>query len=117
MRPISPKVRARLEVDPMMYICIWNNSNCRNEDGSRPVRVEWEHAFMYAGRQMDEWWAIIGCCWHHHRGGGMVKRFNQWKALERVNDDKLQAIQKKYPRVDWQALRNRLKQKYGRIKT
>lgn len=113
MRPIPPSLKARMERDPMMHICTWNNQDCRNENGSRPARPEWEHAFLYANRQINEWWAIIGACWWHHRGRGMVKSFLQWKCLQRVTEAELGEIQKKYPRTDWVALKNRLKKQWG----
>lgn len=102
-----------MEADPMMSVCIWNNADCRDEFGNHPGRAEWEHCFLYGGRQISEWWAIIGVCWHHHRGKGLDKGFNQYRALRRVSGAEMAQIQKRYPHVDWISLKNRLIKKYG----
>jgi hypothetical protein len=75
--------------------------------------VEWEHAFMYAGKQVNEWWAIVPVCWHHHRGGGLDKEFNRYRALVRMDEEDLREAKKKYPRVDWASERSRLIRKYS----
>lgn len=113
MRPIPEKLRRTMEADPMMKVCIHNNADCRNEWGSaRPARAEWEHAFIYAGRQINEWWAIIGVCWFHHRGPGLDKDFNRYRCLIRMSESDLAEAQKKYPAVDWIRERDRLRKKY-----
>ena len=92
-----------------MKICIHANGDCRDEFGRKPARVEWEHAFIYAGKQINEWWAIIGVCWHHHRGPGLDKDYNKFRALERMSEKDLDEAQKKYPNVDWRKLKDKLK--------
>ena len=73
-------------------------------------RPEWEHAFIYAGRQINERWSIVPVCAFHHRGSGLVKGFNQYVALTRASDDDL----KKYPRVDWENVKKHLTKKYAK---
>ncbi len=112
MRPIPPALRARIEKIPGMKLCIYHNSDCHDEFGNKPGRAEWEHAFMYAGKQINEWWAIIGVCWFHHRGPGLDKSFNQHKCLERMSEADLDEAQRKYPGTDWRKLKERLRKRY-----
>ena len=113
MRPIPPALRRKIAERPEMYRCAKANEDCRDEYGNPPRRAEWEHAFDYAGRQINEWWALIGVCWFHHRGPGMDKRFNQYACLNRVGDEDMARIQRKYPNVRWDALKKSLQKQYG----
>jgi hypothetical protein len=63
---------------------------------------EWEHAFIYAGKQINEKWAIIPLCVYHHLGEGLVKNENQRIALERATPEDLA----KYPNFDWEKRRS-----------
>ena len=118
MRPIPPALRARIEKIPGMKLCIHHNADCKNQWGTqKPARAEWEHAFIYAGKQINEWWAIIGVCWYHHRGPGLDKDFNRYKALERMSEADLAEAQRKYPGTDWRKLREKLEKKYHGNKT
>jgi hypothetical protein len=112
MRPIPPALKKLIESDPAMRICIYHNADCRDEFGRRPARAEWEHAFIYAGKQINEWWAIIGVCWYHHRGPGLDKGFNQYKCLERMSESDLDEAERKYPGTKWRSIRERLRKKY-----
>lgn len=88
MRPIPTKLRKQLSNDPWMKQCIYEN--CANEP-------EWEHSWIYSGRQINERWAIVPVCYYHHRGEGLDKDFNRYKSLQRATLDELE----KYPRVNW----------------
>lgn len=112
MRPISPRVKKILTALQEMKVCIHNDEDCQDETGRRPARAEWEHAFIYAGRQIDEWWAIIGVCWFHHRGPGLKKEYNRYRALLRMTKKDIEEAQRKYPRVDWAGERQRLIKKF-----
>jgi len=101
MRPIPKKLRERLSRDPFMKVCIYNNADCSG-------RIEWEHAFIYSGRQINEWWAILPCCYAHHRGGFMDKDYNRYKGLSRASDEDLS----KYPKADFKQMKNYLTKKY-----
>ena len=77
---------------------------------------------MYAGKQVQEWWAIVPCCEYHHRGGGLKKEFNQLVGLLRAASLNLPAgdwlmvpdeLYKKYPRTDWDLMLNTLIKKVG----
>lgn len=85
-----------MDKDPFMHRCIYDDEYCSG-------RVEWEHAFLYAGKQINEWWAIVGCCANtHHRGKKLDKKLNQYVGLTRaVKAGHLPFIIEKYPRVNW----------------
>lgn len=86
--------------DPFMKRCIHDNEEC---DG----RVEFEHALIYAGKQVVEWWSIIPVCTYHHRGKGLVKDFNQAVAFGRLFKfskgafPMLNFLRRSFPRYGW----------------
>lgn len=62
-------------------------------------RVTREHAVMYAGRKVQERWAIIPCCAKHHgvdryqdAPGTAPKELRLWVALNRATDEELEAL-------------------------
>lgn len=71
-------------------------------------RSTMEHAWIYAGRQINEKWAIIRLCEYAHSvgpyamNGILNKRINQWISLQHATDEDL----KKYPRMKWELSRN-----------
>jgi hypothetical protein len=90
MHPIPSKLRRELSADPYYRVCARANEDCAG-------RITWEHAIMYAGKQVQERWAIIPLCYHHHLGEGLVKSVNILLAMSRATkEDKL-----KYPRLKW----------------
>jgi hypothetical protein len=101
MRPIPIKIRKELANDPFMQKCIYEN--CQGSP-------EWEHAFIYAGRQINESWAIVPVCSYHHRGAGLDKEYNQFHSILRATEEDF----RKYPRFDWQRLKKYLIKKYGK---
>lgn len=109
MRPVSPKVRAQLLLEP--DIC------ARINDGGCGGRITWEHALTHAGKQIDAVWAIIKLCERHHSvnsfqdGGDLNKEKNVWIALNRATDSELKSISKA---IDYIGLRDRLNKKYGK---
>lgn len=90
MRPIPAKLRAQIDADPYFKFCARQNVDC---DG----RITIEHAWIYAGQQINELWAFVPLCWHHHLGAGLDKEENQRLSLMRATDEDLA----KYPRKDW----------------
>lgn len=97
MRQISPRVQRIIEVDSYYKIC------ARSDEDNCQGRITMEHAIIYAGRQVDEAWAILPICAFHHGvdqfqdAGGMNKDKHEWLALSRANaEDRL-----KYPKIDW----------------
>jgi protein involved in ribonucleotide reduction len=96
MRKIQEKLKQQLLSDDYYKKCARKDIHCKG-------RITWEHAFIYAGKQINEKWAIIPLCeWHHGIGqhqniNGLDKRINQHIALERATEADLD----KYPNVDW----------------
>lgn len=95
MRLIAQRLRNEMAVDPYYQVCARKNGECQG-------RITWEHAFIYAGKQINEKWAIIPLCVYHHLGEGLVKNENQRIALDRATPEDLA----KYPSFDWEKRRN-----------
>lgn len=102
MRKIPKKLLDDMLSDPYYKRCARQNCECNG-------RITLEHAFIYAGRQINEKWAIIPLCWYHHLGTGLVKDINQWIALSRATPEELA----KYPRGGWEQKLKYLEGKYG----
>jgi len=105
MRPIPPTLKKEMEADPYYKIC------ARRKDGGCAGRVTWEHTIIYAGKQLNEKWAIIPLCERHHAvdnyqdNGILDKNENIRIALNRATDIELKAISKAQ---DYIAIRDRL---------
>lgn len=82
--------------DPYYKKCARANSQCAG-------RITWEHCWIYAGRQINERWAIIPICAFHHAvdefqdGGDLDKNENKRISLLRATEEDLA----KYPKKDW----------------
>ena len=109
MRKISPKVKAQLEKEPQ--VC------ARASEGDCVGRITWEHTLIYAGRQIDEVWAIIKLCEYHHDvnfqqgNGDLDKEKNVWIALNRATDEELLKYSKA---INYLEYRRRLNIRYGK---
>lgn len=108
MRKISLKVKEQLLQEPQ--VC------SRRSDGSCKGRITWEHALTYAGKQIDEVWAIIFLCEYHHAvnnyqdNGNLTKKKNVWIALNRATDEELKKYSKAINLIEQ---RERLNKIYG----
>lgn len=80
----------------------------RWRDGCCSGRLTKEHVWLYAGKQIQELWAIIDLCWYHHLGDGLDKLFNEWISINRMT----KIDEAKYPRKNWSQLRIYLNNKY-----
>jgi hypothetical protein len=56
---IPADLKAKLHADPRMSRCVVEDDECSG-------RLEWHHAVIFAGRQLNVWWAIHAVCQHHH---------------------------------------------------
>ncbi len=109
MRAISQKVHDELAARPdgCERRRVFRDHECQG-------RITWEHAFTYAGRQIDEAWAIVKiCAWAHdvdefQGGGNLDKGKNQLIGLLRATEEDFA----KYPKVPWTRERQRLISKY-----
>jgi len=72
-------------------------------------RITLEHAWIYAGKQIQEAWAIVKVCWYHHLGNGLEKDYNRYKALLQAD---IKDLQKRYPKKNWEQELKKLKSKY-----
>lgn len=96
MRKIPEKLKKEILSDPDYKTCTRKDHDC---DG----RITWEHAIIYAGKQLNEKWAIIPLCAYHHSvdfhqdGDGLNKEINVWIALNRATDFELSMISKVIP--------------------
>lgn len=110
MRKIPPKLLKEILDDPYYQKC------ARHKDGNCSRKITLEHAIIFAGRQLNEKWAILPMCTYHHAvnehqdGGELDKNKNIYLALCRASPQELKAISKA---VDYQAMRERLKKVYG----
>lgn len=109
MRKIPPKLKNEILADPYYKTCARKSPDC---DG----RITWEHAIIYAGRQLNEKWAIVPLCAYHHSvdyhqdGPGLNKEMNVWIALNQATDLELSMASKVIPYIKERA---RLNQIYG----
>lgn len=78
-------------------------------------RCTLEHVWIYASRQVDEWWAIIMICAKAHSvdqfqdGGIMDKEINEWLSINLMTP----ADEAKYYKKNWKQRREYLNGKYG----
>lgn len=94
MRKIPTKLRAEIAADPYMSVCARGlEGNCSND-------ITWEHAWINAGKQVNEKWAIIPLCSKHH-GVNMyqdapyaIKEINHLIALNRADDETITRMSK-----------------------
>lgn len=100
-----------MAADPYYKLCArqrrFNDHTCQpNPMTGQPI--EWEHAFIHAGQQINERWSIIPICWWAHSGPGLDKNKNQYLALMRATPEDLL----KYPKTNWGQLIKFLCSKY-----
>lgn len=109
MRKISDPVRKVINTDPYYTKC------ARCNEGTCKGRITMEHTLIYAGKQIDEVWAIIPLCEYHHAvnqyqdGGDLKKELNICIALNRATDEELLKYSKA---TNYIALRKQLNEKY-----
>ena len=88
----------------------------RNEEGTCQGRITLEHALIFAGKQVNEKFAILPVCAFHHAvdqfqdGGDINKEYHVWVALNRATESELRSISKA---VNYVKLKATLNAKYG----
>ena len=109
MRPIPKKLLKEILKDPFYQTCI------RHKEKKCGGRITFEHAIIYAGKQVNEKWCILPVCERHHGvnsyqdRGDMDKKYHEWVAVNRMTIDD----EKTYCRVDWKIKRKYLNSIYG----
>lgn len=113
MNNVPQKLRRKWHLEDLMGI---NRLCMRADEGNCQGRVTKEHALYYAGKQIQEEWAILDiCAYHtevdfHQDGGGMNKQKHAWIALNLAPEERLRELSKGEDKV---ALRDRLNEIYG----
>jgi len=104
MRKIPLKLRKELEELPRMKRCECHSwSIYEGCEG----KIEWHHVFIYAGKQINEKWAIVAACKKHHdlvKSSSLIKEFFEIRSLLYADEKSL----KKYPRKNWSQLKKYL---------
>lgn len=114
MRKIPPKLREEMADDPYYGKCSFRA--LEHVTGPCGGCITWEHSIIYAGKQLNEKWAIIPLCEKHHGVGAyqditcINKELSEWVALNRASNDELAVISKA---IDYQLKRDFLNKKYG----
>lgn len=112
MTPIPKELTVELEADPFYKVCAragYHDHKCQG-------KITWEHAIIYAGKQLQKKFAIIPLCEYghavnfHQDGGDLKKEINLWIALSRATDEEILSISK-VERYAFQ--KERLIKKYG----
>lgn len=104
MRPISKPVKKELTKDKFMESCCV--PGCPNKD------IEYNHAIIYAGRQLDKAYAIVPVCKYHHRGnnGTIFRIAKDWSTLWAITRGRGK-IEKDCPKENWFQLKKHLENK------
>ncbi len=100
MRKIPEKLRKEIAEDPFMALC------CITGSGS----VSWEHCWVYAGKQINEAWAIVPLRrdLNNSHPPKDIKERCQLISLERATKEDLA----KYPKKNWDQIYKFLSKKY-----
>lgn len=109
MRPISLRVRQVLDTHPRMKRCALAGLSRLHGPCSAPgTRPEWHHVWIYAGRQIDEPWAIVAACPRHHdevKSQPSIKAaFEEYSLRVLATDEDLA----EYPKKDWGQIKRAL---------
>jgi len=101
MRPIPQKLRTELEETHRMKRCeLSKRQDLYGLCMGRKENPEWHHVWIYAGKQINEPWAILATCTRHHKmvtSDPSVKRAFEIRSLFIATDKELE----KYPRKNW----------------
>lgn len=96
MRPIPIKMREELAGKKRMTFCVVKGMGF----GFCEPKIDWDHVWIYAGRQINETWAIVGVCTRHHykKNGNRLLNDSIMRASLRLASPEDLA---KYPRKNW----------------
>lgn len=113
MTKIPLKVRKEIEADLNYRSCALHGIYGHVCGG----RITMEHALIYAGKQIQEKWAIVPICArgqevdHYQDAHTMNKEMNQWVALNQGTEDDFKRFPRAFP--SYYEQRQRLNRKYG----
>lgn len=105
MRPIPKKMREQMCKDPYYQYCCYTGLK------KGEVKIEWHHNLQYAGRQVNEVWAILPLseAIHIQARNTKIKEKLDWIMLNRATDEELM----KYDRANLIEKRAMLNRVYG----
>lgn len=112
MSKIPKKLLATMLADPFYKTCARAGLFNHACDG----RVTFEHVLIYAGKQVQEVFAILPLCAfahavdRHQDGGDLNKEVNVWISLNRATDIELSRFSKV---INYQWLKTKHNEKYG----
>ncbi len=100
MRPIPIMMRENMSAHRFYKTCCLKGNECKG-------RIEWHHAIIFAGRQLNEIWAIVPLCQYHHRiaDSKYIKQKVLTICLSRATDEELLAVSKA---IDYVTLKKKL---------
>lgn len=113
MTKIPTKVRKSIDADPRYRECALKGIPGHVCGG----RITMEHALIYAGKQIQEKWAIVPVCAAGQEVDAfqdahtMNKEMNVWVALNQATTEQLEAYPRAFP--PYTSVRERLNKKYG----
>lgn len=104
MRKIPDALREKMAADPFMKKCCIT--------GSRSEKIDWHHNLIFAGRQVNEDWAILPLARsvHDRISDPAIKEKCDWIMLNRATDEQLRPYCKA---IDLIRRRTILNKKYG----
>lgn len=116
MKPLSQKTKAEINLNPFYKVCA---RNLYLNDHECKGRITMEHALIYAGKQVDDPFAIVPLCAYSHgvdefQGNNILdKEINHWIALNRATENDFV----KYYKSDWRQRKVYLNSKFGELPT
>lgn len=116
MYNMPKKLRRDLAEDSFYTVCARREALDDHACQPDPVfgkLIEWEHALIYAGKQVQKHFAIVPLCWWAHRGPGLNKEINVWIALNRATQLEMLELTTKGA-MDYCVYRGYLNSKYGK---
>lgn len=92
--------------DPFYYKCCLQDNTCSPLLHNAGRQIEWHHIWIYAGKQINEKWAIVPACPSHHDRAHQHEIKNRFEAisLQRAAQEDLN----KYPKKNWKQIINYL---------
>jgi len=101
MQPIQKKMKEQIAKDHFMLKCVWTGET---------TNITWEHCWIYAGKQINETWAIVPLAkrFNTSHPPQIVKEYCRWISLMRATKKDLA----KYPKKDWDQEKKYLDNKF-----
>lgn len=99
-----------MEKDPFYHRCCLTGRGIKTENRFNMERIEWHHNLIYAGKQVQEKWAILPIVKRlHDQMVGETKERCDWIMLNRATEEDLA----RFDRANLKAKRDALNKKYG----